>query len=536
MQDVREKDAADSELRGLRVLALPVSAIPIKPLLLAKDVWNWNVDLVRQGKPRKVYEQLVAPAGQIFVVPRATERQLWEDDPREVAATDQLICEIERASGIPAGQVLLADASAVGSRFAAPVARLTDVYSLSLPAKADNPEPYNVLRRVFRFADQVVESASPDLIYAFELASPWSYTVWLAAKRRGIPCVIVRRSKIQSDHGYVTTDRLMLNTAAMKLAEAKRSARADVSDAAVAYIRQFRDQPKMVNYIQAKRERRAAQSVWRKWHAEWLWSTLLKARDVLARRSEARELARAGRSLFEFNRRRYMSRRHRRYLRTFGPDELAAMKYIFFSVHKETDMSLYLQASPWFDQRNTIRLLASVLPNCYRLLVREHPDNYGLRPSRYYRELLGLPNVVLIDANDAQFKYIENANLVVTENGSTGWEGLLFQRRVLAVAPSFYDGVGRAVKLDKLDDLGATIVAMLSNPPVSDPEGYDLDLGRMIDAERESCFRLQDTETALDHISAVIRPHLGHNKQFKHRLDGRQSCLRIASAAHIGRT
>ena len=103
---------------------------------------------------------------------------------------------------------------------------------------------------------------------------------------------------------------------------------------------------------------------------------------------------------------------------------------------------------------NTIRLLASVLPFGYKLLVREHRLNLGRRRTQAYGELAQLPNVVLIDPFDSQFKYLKHASLVVTENGSSGWEGLLLQRRVLLLSDAtFYQGCGQGVTVSDPDRL-----------------------------------------------------------------------------------
>ena len=209
----------------------------------------------------------------------------------------------------------------------------------------------------------------------------------------------------------------MFNVAARGLAAAKRDAKAKVSDAAIEYIRAFREQPRMVNYVKAKWQEKA-KNTWLNWHVSWARSTASSMLKTMVQPANVRRVVKAGRKLFDFNRKLVRARRQERFFSVFSPTELAAMNYIYFPLHKETDLPVNFQAAAWFDQQNTIRLLASVAPNGYRLLVREHRHNFGLRSSRYYRELAQLPNVVLVDAFDSQFKYIENADLIVTEKRS----------------------------------------------------------------------------------------------------------------------
>jgi len=510
--DTRADTSPDRTLEGLRVLALPSSGFApekhyiFQPLLAAKARWNWHIDILCSAKPPKEYDQLVAPSGRYFARPMMTEHEAWEDDPQAVAKVDQLIKEIEIASGIPTGQIVLAADSKIGRGFVAPVINLGRNVTSRI-VERDNREPYRAARRLFRFADEMLEACAPDLVYSYEWAKPWLFTVWLAAHRRGIPCVVVRRSKLRSDHCYVTADRLMFNVAARGLAAAKRDAKAKVSDAAIEYIRAFREQPRMVNYVKAKWQEKA-KNTWLNWHVSWARSTASSMLKTMVQPANVRRVVKAGRKLFDFNRKLVRARRQKRFFSVFSPTELAAMNYIYFPLHKETDLPVNFQATAWFDQQNTIRLLASVAPNGYRLLVREHRHNFGLRSSRYYRELAQLPNVVLVDAFDSQFKYIENADLIVTENGSSGWEGLLLGRRVLTLANTFFDGAGLARKLEKRDDLGGIIVQALSQPAVGDQSAHDRNLGYMVDAEFETAFDPSERNGALGGLQAALYPLL----------------------------
>jgi hypothetical protein len=85
---------------------------------------------------------------------------------------------------------------------------------------------------------------------------------------------------------------------------------------------------------------------------------------------------------------------------------------------------------------------------------------------------------------------------------------LLLGRRVLSLAQTFFDGAGRAFKLEKLDGLGAVIVQALAQPAVNEQAAHDRDLGCMVDAEYETTFDPFEREAALDHLQAAIRPLL----------------------------
>lgn len=505
-------EESDAALSGLRVLALTSSGFaPEKhyifgPLAAARARWNWNIDVLCGTGDKPVFEKLVGSTGKMFTRPDLSDSTTWDNDPEVVRILDQKLQEAEHLTGVPIGQVVLAADSKIGRAFVAPVINLSDTLT-SDKAIEDNQEPFRAVRRLFHFAEELLEASEPDLVYSYEWAKPWLFTMWLAAQRRGIPCVVVRRSKLRSDACFLTADRTMFNVAARERAARSRASNVPVSEAARDYIRAFREKPQMVQYIATKWQQVAAQKEWFTWHNQWARSTARNiARTVVGRKRQRKS---DFKKLYDYNRRIVVSRLHQRFLHTFSEAELASMKYLLYPMHKETDLPVNFQAAPWFDQRNTVRLLASVLPSGHRLLVREHRHNFGLRPTAYYQELANLPNVVLIDAYDSQFKYIRHADLVVTENGSSGWEGLVLGRRVLTLSTTFYDGAGLARKLDRREELGPVILDALAAETVPDQQAYDQGLGRMVDAEFETTFSAFDDEAALRYFRQVI-PNLLH--------------------------
>ena len=302
----------------------------------------------------------------------------------------------------------------------------------------------------------------------------------------------------------------MFNTTVRDCAVVKRNAHAPLSDAAQSYIAKSEQQPNVLASIQVK---------WQEIDKNKKKLKLLSSSIRLARKTafdfmypgKARDRALRPSIYTRFvlpKRRRLMGRLHRHFFRSFDDVTLATMKYIYFPMHKETDIPLNFQAAEWHDQRNTVGALVSCLPAGHSLLVREHRVNYGQRPTRYYRELSRLPNVILVDAFDSQFKYIQNAELVVTENGSSGWEGLLLSRRVLTLAPTFYDGAGLAGRAEEAE-LAAAILDLLSSTAVSDPIVHKRALGCMVDAEFETVFPLQPgDEGGLQRLAATLVPGL----------------------------
>ncbi|MEJ2374201.1 MAG: hypothetical protein P8Y71_01925 [Pseudolabrys sp.] len=508
----------ENEPVGLRALVLfhPIGRFGMDRLTqlmeAAKKRWDWRIDAICVANDEDAFKKLFSPDGEVFAFPRMLNIAPWESDPAQVADVDQRLWQAELRTKIPVGRVIAAAPASIGRGYVV-AARDRLKSPLADRVLGDNTEPAKIVRRLFAFADDVIETCKPDVLIATEWGTALQYPVWLAAAGRGIPCLAIRRSKILSGQEYWTTDPLMLNPAAASDAAARREAGAAVSDEAKAYIQSFREQPAMSNYVENKWQ--LTGNPWRLRPYKWIMLPVLLARgvaiDVMYRlRRLDRELrASAFERVWAPYSRIVGGYRHRRFLRTYDDPALAEMKYVYFPIHKETDQPLTFQATPWQDQRNTIQVLASCLPAGYQLLVREHRLNFGQRPKDYYRNLSRLPNVVLIDAFDSQFKYLKHADLIVTENGSSGWEGLLLRRRVLTVAPNFYDGAGLSVMAHNPNELSTKVVEALARPAVSDPATHDRHLGYMTDAERATAFPEQDIPAALDRLAVVLGDQWG---------------------------
>jgi hypothetical protein len=504
-------EAEKGALTGRRALSLlPLSRKErtryISDILsAAKARWGWKIDVVCQVNDRRPFEALVKPEGNIYWPPYLLKSPDWERDPAAVAALTKRLQEAELASGIPLGRMVLAGAHSVGRAFNLKL-RYSNRYPLVLRMSRHNAEPFVVYRRLFQFCDDTIERSRPDLIISLDWSTPLHSCMWLAAKLRGVPCVSIRNSKIVPNHGYWSLDRLLLNNESLDRAAAKRTSKAPVSEAAREYVSGFRNRPKTIDYIANKWRDRTRRGFWR-WHLEYgrtMVREIINTTKGQDRAMRERGIVR----LYRYYRGLYLAWLHRRFLHSFDDAALAKTKYIYFPMHKEAELAQTTQATLWHDQRNTIRLLASILPAGYKLLAREHRLNYSLRPTRVYRQLVSIPNVVLLDPFDSQFKYLRHADLIITENGSSGWEGAVLRRPVITLARTFYDGADRTTKVEDPRNLNAAVLDALAKPADAVSEDYDHGLCCMVDAEFETTFPTGSTgiEKALDRLAAVVQP------------------------------
>jgi hypothetical protein len=506
--------ADDDRLRQLRVLAIlpPVKKDRSKYLLelmeAAKDQWQWDVSVICADVNPKPFDKLVGPTGRYYSRPAQLKVAAWEGDPEKVAEVERHIHEAECATGLPIGRCILAGSHTVGRAFNASV-RYAPRYAIVRRVLSNSMESATIVRRLFRFADKLLDESRPDLIIAFEWATAIHFVIWLAAQRRGITCAALRSSKIISGHAFWTTNRLMFNETAIERAAAQRKSGAPTTDAGKAYIREFREKPRVIQYIATKWEHRMGRNFFR-WHTGYVRMIVREAINTLKGQDRSLREPALGR-LFRFYRATYLAFRHQNFFKILDDAALEQMKYVYFPMHKEAELALTFQATQCYDQRNTIRVLASLLPAGYKLLIREHRFNYGQRPTRVYHDLAQIPNVVLIDAFDSQFKYLRHAELVVTEVGSSGWESLLLGRRTLLLSDTFYDGAGLGVRVRDPSKFNAALLGMLGKPAVGDAVEYDRALGCMVDGELGTVFpaRSERMPEALDMFAKIVGPKVG---------------------------
>jgi hypothetical protein len=297
---------------------------------------------------------------------------------------------------------------------------------------------------------------------------------------------------------------LMYNGATRRNVAARRERNAPITTQALDRIAAFRAQPSTLRYVQENWKTLED----RGWFAHHL--SLARALAVELRHYWRRASGPAPKpalQLFlEHYRRPLLLLWQSAYFRRLSEQELRNIRYIYIAMHKDPEQALNHQAPFWSNQYNTVALLSAALPSTYRLLVREHRNNLGRRPTHYYKEIARLPNVTMIDGLDDQFKYLRSAEIVVTENGTTGWEGVLLCRRVITLADNFFDAAQLARRVRDPERIAATIVEMLAEPAVKDLAAYDRALGWIIDAEYEMTIRVDaaDQKETFEQLAILL--------------------------------
>lgn len=474
--------AASDATSGPCVLFLPQNmrrAFFVGLLTEARKSERWNVAVACNRDSETVYRDLASPGG-VYTTPDFGESQPWENDARTRQEVDALISRCERETGLSAHRILVAGDRDIGRAFGRGMYHYP-VGEVARRSLADNTVPEAVLRRMFHFARATLTAARPDFLVSGYVSPPHHTAFLLVAGTMGIPFATNRLSKVLSGMAFWSTDARMGNGQAAARFAAKRGARSVVSAAARDRLTRFRSTPQTVDYIRKNWKNAEAKTFMRQ-HTKFLHGFVRWGARLV--RGGPRPASVTG-AVGSYYRSLWLRARQEHMYKTFSDEQLRGMKYVYFPMHKEPELAINYMAPFWINQLNTVRHLSAHLPYGSALLVRDHRLNIGRRPMGWMRDLAALPNVTLIDPTDEQFKYLRNATVVATENGSSGWEGVMLGRSVLTLARTFYDAPGLTERLENVEELDARLLRLFDGAVPAVPQRDDL-IGWFLDSELET--------------------------------------------------
>lgn len=136
----------------------------------------------------------------------------------------------------------------------------------------------------------------------------------------------------------------------------------------------------------------------------------------------------------EFNREAY------RFIKTKKLNkESLESKFIFIPLHKQPEASIDVIGRFYEDQFLNILNIWRILPDGWRIYVKEHTNAIGDRSPLFYRKISNLKNVDLIDEKTDSHLLIKNAMAVVTVSGTAAYEAALLGVPSYTFAPTFFN-------------------------------------------------------------------------------------------------
>lgn len=105
-------------------------------------------------------------------------------------------------------------------------------------------------------------------------------------------------------------------------------------------------------------------------------------------------------------------------------DDLAGKRFVYFPLHVEPETALHGLSPEFFSQHSLIASVSRDLPAGVYLAVKEPYGMIGRRNANFYRHILDLKNVILLDPWEIGLQCAQRADAVVTICGTAGLEAV----------------------------------------------------------------------------------------------------------------
>lgn len=128
-------------------------------------------------------------------------------------------------------------------------------------------------------------------------------------------------------------------------------------------------------------------------------------------------------------------------LETVSFDSLKNQNFVFVGFHKQPEASIDVSGRYYEDQALNIINLWRLLPQGWKLVMKEHTNAIGDRSYAFYKRLLKFPGIVLVNEKTDSKLLIENCKLVATVTGTIAYEAALLKVPAITFSPVFFNRI-----------------------------------------------------------------------------------------------
>lgn len=145
-------------------------------------------------------------------------------------------------------------------------------------------------------------------------------------------------------------------------------------------------------------------------------------------------------------------------------EDMDDIRFVFFPLHAEPEVSLSVLAKQYQNQIEVVRNLARQLPIDYKLVVKDHPRNYGRRSLRYLKKLMEIPNVEVVHPSINSIEIIRRCEQAIIISGYVGFEAILLRKPVITLGKTLLNILPSPIvtKVNNINDIWMTIQSNLT--------------------------------------------------------------------------
>lgn len=162
--------------------------------------------------------------------------------------------------------------------------------------------------------------------------------------------------------------------------------------------------------------------------------------------------------------------------------------YCLYALHTQPESSVDVQASFFSNQIELVRHVSRSLPSDQVLYVKVHPTDVDGKSLEYYRQILAIPNVVLVDHSVDSRNLLDRATIIFALTGTIAFEAALMRKQVIVFARNFFNGLPTVARCDSPALLKGMIAAALSATHSARDKSVRAVIVRWIADLRACCF------------------------------------------------
>tara|TARA_B100000953_G_C18018528_1_gene419986 strand:+ start:6 stop:1499 length:1494 start_codon:yes stop_codon:yes gene_type:complete len=215
-------------------------------------------------------------------------------------------------------------------------------------------------------------------------------------------------------------------------------------------------------------------------------------------------------------------------------ENIPSKPFVYYPLAVDMERNLLINAPFYTNQIEIIRHIAKSLPINYTLVVKENPAQVSRdwRSLSDYKEIMEIPNVLLINPNVSYDELLKKSSLVVLIGGTTGFEAAFYGKSSITFSDMIYSLLPSVFRVKNLEELPDLIQSALMYKPESDS------LDKYLSLIEENSFdfdyldflnKFSNTFYREDRLTNVDIPE----SKMKEFLDKNKSILELVTNEHI---